>query len=120
MSQRIENIIDGVISGKTSAAIEVPSGYSQVQVVIDRTRFEDMTTKDETLFEVGIYSGDNYLGGAGFAGGRFGPNDADSARPGMRMLWATYRTQLPSDVTELSVTIGAKKEFDCLSHVDFL
>lgn len=115
MSERVEAVIDGVISEKQSVTLPVPEGVREVQVVLDRRRFEHLP--DEHLVWVHVI-GDEYLGGVRFNGGNISASRENEARPGGRMPWSFGRWQVKGE--QVTIEVEPLREFDCLLHVDFL
>jgi len=118
MSQRIENIIDGpILPGTHTYTVQVPPLHSEIQVVIDRTRFENSSSRANKMLRVLLYAGEHGLGGASFTGGRV-DKPRPGNRPGLRMLWSFFRTKLPAGVTEVELVVRADRAFNCLVHMD--
>lgn len=120
MAIRLENAINlRIQQGQRSFSIDSTpfAGYEEVQIVIDRTRFERNTPRVDTLFAVDIESGGEYIGGVSFGeelvDGNYG------ARPGQRILWSFARFPIPSTLgPTIDLSIDAAFAFNCTLHVD--
>jgi len=126
MSHRVERVFNRRLPrGRDTVTVPVPAGHRRVQVVIDRTGFEDITVLTENVFKVSISSrapgppNSHYCGGATFIGGRI-DTDVSSLRLGTRMLWSVLIVHLPVDASTMAVEVDAIIDFDCLLHVDFI
>ena len=118
MPSRVNSIINKRIRrGITRANVRVPNDAEEIQVVFDRTKFEIGTTRYVPLYRVGLYSGNQYLGGAEFGGGEI--TATTGARPGQRPLWDWGRWAIPDDVRTVSVQVEAYFDFECDLDVDF-
>lgn len=125
MASRIENVVNTPLSkGETEYSFSAPRGSSKIQVVLDRTRFEDLLPlKDrdgniKDVCVVRLYSGTNYIGGASWAGGRIGPPHPNK-RPGVRMLWSYGMWNLPKGANRIRMVVRAIEDFNCRFDVDF-
>ena len=125
MPSRVENIFNRRLTpGNAEQAVQIPVGAEDVQVVIDRTQFERVKTRDneEDIMVVTVTALGQQLGRASFVDRRF--EVSDTPRPGSRLIWSTLYIpnlpkKLPSGANEITVEVEALRPFDCTCHVDF-
>lgn len=117
MAKRINAVVDSVlIEGVSSYKVKAPSGATEIQVVFDRSRFEETVRKTHSLCRVEIWSGPDYLGGLSFGDLRL--DEVSSQRPGQRMLWTVGRWPL-GKARNVEILIHAERQFNCRLDVDF-
>ena len=117
MSHRVENVVDEIlVTGSSSYRVSVPRDHREVQIVLDRTRFERTVRTPGSIVRVEVWAQQDYLGGVEFSDLRI---DATTGRPGQRMLWSFGRWTLPSRARNIDIRVRAIRDFNCLLHVDF-
>lgn len=110
------------MSGSSRFTVSVPPDATHFQTVIDRTKFEQVRTKENEfrLFWVKVFSDAalrDYRGGAEFSDRRL--ELTDDPRPGTRMLWSTFTCKVPPGTLVMTIQIDAATDFDCTLHADF-
>lgn len=115
---RITSIFNGsAVRGESETNIRLNANQAVIQVVLDRTRFENLTVKSDPICKIMLYSGRHYMGGAAWSGGRI-EGDRDSPRPLQRMLWSIGRWPIPRGTRDVRVVLRADRGFSALVHID--